>query len=109
MRQFFFGLGLATGGGLIYFIYLNPEIGYVILAGAVFLAGGALVGGAVLLVNRQWTRAVGGWTAPGVQRNSYNFRPRMDGFGEPPPLRLRDPWADVQVIEAPSGEEGPVA
>jgi Flp pilus assembly protein protease CpaA len=110
MKRFFsvlgFGFGLATGGGLIYALLVSESARLMIT----FLLGALVFGGTVLittiLVNRQWTKAIG------EQRSTYNHRyqvypqqpsspmgPAMwSGQPEallPPPASTTTSWAQV--------------
>ena len=62
------GFGLALGGGLVYALHTSESTRLMV----VFLLGALVFGSAVLLtamlVNRQWTRAIG------QQRTTHNYR-----------------------------------
>jgi hypothetical protein len=72
------GFGLAMGGGLVYSAYTSESVRVILLVLGVSVVSVLLFGLPVLVINRQWTRAVFGDGKPPVINNRLN----MPGFGQ---------------------------
>ena len=80
-----FGFGLALGGGLVYLLTTNLIALMVFFGMTMFVLGCLVVGVALLVNNRQWTRAM--FNGGGQQRVNYNYRLDVPPFqpGYQPP------------------------
>lgn len=58
-KTFFLGVGLALGSGLVYALFTSEVARILFLVLLAFLLGGAIIGIVVLVINRQWTQALG--------------------------------------------------
>jgi hypothetical protein len=113
MKNLTLGLGLALGGGLVYSAITSPVVGLILLLVAGILGGAVVIGGTVLLVNHQWTRAIGQWQAPGARINHsyrHDYWPQMGGQDMAQLSPPKDPWQNIPVIETGIQDDGgPVA
>jgi hypothetical protein len=94
------GLGLGVGAGFIYVMVVNETAFIIFLALGMFILGGVVMGLALLIQNRQWTRAVFGAPAPRPPHISYNNRiypnPQLSaGYG----YSHQPDYEQFQVIE----------
>jgi hypothetical protein len=95
MRKFIimvgFGFGLALGGGLFYLLTTNVIALIVFFGMAMFVMGCLVVGAALLVQNRMWTKAVFGDGGQQPARVNYNLRmpaPTLAGYPYQPPQGL---------------------
>ncbi len=86
------GLGLTLGGGLIYAFYVSEAMRLLAVGVLAFVLAAATIGGTALLVNRQWTKALGSQTHRTTHNHRYppynNTLPPARQWSEmlPPPL-----------------------
>ena len=92
---FSLGLGLAFGSGIVYAFYISEAMRLVTVGDGAFFLAAITIGGTALIVNRQWTKALGAQshrTTHNHRYPSYNLPPAMmwDGtlptWQEPPEL-----------------------
>lgn len=95
------GLGLSIGAGFVYVMIVNETAFIIFLALGMFILGGAMIGLALLILNRQWAQAVFGAPPPRLPHISYNNRiypnPQLPpGYGFP----HQPEYEPFQVIES---------
>jgi hypothetical protein len=64
------GTGLALGGGVVYAFFISEAMRLVTVGIGAFLLAALTIGGTALLVNRQWTKALGAQS----HRTTHNHR-----------------------------------
>ena len=64
------GLGLALGAGMVYAFYISEAMRLVTVGVGAFLLAMLTIGGTALMVNRQWTKALGAQS----HRTTHNHR-----------------------------------
>ena len=70
MTGFSLGLGIALGGGVIYAFYISEAMRLVTVGIGAFLLAAITIGSTALIVNRQWTKALGAQS----HRTTHNHR-----------------------------------
>ena len=65
------GLGLALGAGMVYAFYISEAMRLVTVGVGAFLLAMLTIGGTALMVNRQWTRALGSQSHRTVHNHRY--------------------------------------
>lgn len=101
LTWFSLGLGLTLGSGVVYAFYISEAMRLVTVGIGAFLLAALTIGGTALIVNRQWTRALGTQshrTTHNHRYPSYNFPPaaRWDG-ALPMPPELLPPALGVEL------------
>jgi hypothetical protein len=69
------GLGLALGSGLIYGFFTSETLRLLAIGLGAFLLASITIGGTALLVNRQWTHALG--TFRSTHNHRYHLETRL--------------------------------
>jgi hypothetical protein len=119
MRKFIimvgFGFGLALGGGLFYLLTTNVIALIVFFGMTMFVLGCLVVGVALLVLNRQWTRAVFGDGGQQPPRVNYNLRMPvpsfpMGGYPQPTLAAPQQQWPQPEfefppLQTLPTGDE----
>ncbi len=77
------GVGLALGGGLVYAFFTSEAARLLVVGLVAFVLAAFTIGGTALLVNRQWTRALGAHRTTHNHRYRTQIQPPM--WGEPMP------------------------
>ena len=85
------GLGLTLGGGVVYAFYISEAMRLVTVGIGAFLLAALTIGGTALLVNRQWTKALGAQS----HRTTHNHR--YPAYGSPQP-RV---WEGMMPLQTP--------
>ena len=70
LTWFSLGLGLTLGGGVVYAFYISEAMRLVTVGIGAFLLAALTIGGTALIVNRQWTKALGAQS----HRTTHNHR-----------------------------------
>ncbi len=73
------GVGLTLGGGAVYAFSISEAMRLVTVGIGAFLLAALTIGGTALLVNRQWTKAMGAQS----HRTTHNHR--YPAYGSPQP------------------------
>ena len=73
------GIGLVVGGGVVYAFYISEAMRLVTVGVGAFLLAALTIGGTALVVNRQWTKALGAQS----HRTIHNHR--YAPYGQPHP------------------------
>ncbi len=81
------GLGLALGAGIIYAFYASEAARLIAVGVGAFLLAAITIGGTALMVNRQWTNALGS------QRATHHHRYQVQ---QPPSI-----WGTAQAMQRP--------
>ena len=102
LTWFSLGLGLTLGGGVVYALSISEAMRLVTVGIGAFLLAAMTIGGAALIVNRQWTKALGAQshrTTHNHRYPSYNFPPAAmwDGKLPMPPSELLPPALGVEL------------
>ncbi len=103
------GLGLALGAGMVYAFYISEAIRLVTVGVGAFLLAMLTIGGTALMVNRQWTRALGSQS----HRTVHNHRYPTYGSPQPAiwdgatPLQTPELWPPTPPALEGGGENGP--
>jgi hypothetical protein len=79
MTWFGLGIGLVVGGGVVYAFYISEAMRLVTVGVGAFLLAALTIGGTALVVNRQWTKALGAQS----HRTIHNHR--YPTYGQPHP------------------------
>ena len=97
------GLGLAVGGGVVYAFYLSEAMRLVTVGIGAFLLAAVTIGGTALLVNRQWTRALGAQSHRTTHHHRYPSYPPPGMWDGPATPELLPPALGVE-FEVGRGE-----
>jgi hypothetical protein len=65
------GLGLAVGSGVVYAFSISEAMRLVTVAVGAFLLAALTIGGTALVVNRQWTKALGTYSPRIIHQHRY--------------------------------------
>lgn len=113
MKWLGLGLGLSLGGGLVYVLITSTTALIVTAIFGAFVLGGLFMAGPVLLVNRQWTNALG--AGKSVTNNKWSLpefpTPPVSYWQQPGGGQLPQPDYQFPMIEAGGVpfDDGPVA
>ena len=83
LTWFSLGFGLALGGGIAYAFYISEAMRLVTIGIGAFFLAAITIGGTALIVNRQWTKALGSQS----HRTTHNHRYPSYNL---PPARMWD-------------------
>lgn len=101
------GLGLALGGGTIYFILTSYELRLALGVAALITLGIVLGTVGIVLNNRQWTRALNLHLGPPATTYRVDARPQLPPYYAPGPGQPIYGWNPPPQLAEPSLPEMP--
>ena len=106
LKILFLGIGLALGAGLVYALVTSEAMRLF----AAFLVGAVLIGLVVLLVNRQWTQALGMQRHQTQTNNRFALTPpQAYPMQQPQFYNVPDSLPMIEGAGTELGDDGPVA